>query len=108
MQDAGPALMGVGQASGETRAADATKQAISSPLLEVDMAGAEDVLLNITGGLDMSLFEAQTASEVISQEAGHDVNVIFGTSIDENLEDSIRVTVIATGLQNVTEKPKMT
>ncbi|GMA70453.1 cell division protein FtsZ [Leuconostoc litchii] len=108
MQDAGPALMGVGQASGETRAADATKQAISSPLLEVDMAGAEDVLLNITGGLDMSLFEAQTASEVISQEAGHDVNVIFGTSIDENLEDSIRVTVIATGLQNITEKPQMT
>lgn len=105
MQDAGPALMGVGQASGETRAADATKQAISSPLLEVDMAGAEDVLLNITGGPDMSLFEAQTASEVISQEAGRDVNVIFGTSIDENLEDSIRVTVIATGLQKaVTER----
>ncbi|GEK60725.1 cell division protein FtsZ [Leuconostoc citreum] len=102
MQDAGPALMGVGQASGETRAADATKQAISSPLLEVDMSGAEDVLLNITGGLDMSLFEAQTASEVIAQEAGREVNVIFGTSIDENLEDSIRVTVIATGLQNMT------
>lgn len=99
MQDAGPALMGVGQASGETRAADATKQAISSPLLEVDMSGAEDVLLNITGGLDMSLFEAQTASEVIAQEAGREVNVIFGTSIDENLGDSIRVTVIATGLQ---------
>lgn len=102
MQDAGPALMGVGQASGETRAADATKQAISSPLLEVDMSGAEDVLLNITGGLDMSLFEAQTASEVIAQEAGREVNVIFGTSIDEDLGDSIRVTVIATGLQNVT------
>ncbi|MCT4403963.1 cell division protein FtsZ [Leuconostoc falkenbergense] len=106
MQDAGPALMGVGQASGETRAADATKQAISSPLLEVDMSGAEDVLLNITGGLDMSLFEAQTASEVISQEAGRDVNVIFGTSIDEDLGDSIRVTVIATGLQNTNDKSK--
>jgi len=102
MQDAGPALMGVGQASGETRAADATKQAISSPLLEVDMSGAEDVLLNITGGLDMSLFEAQTASEVIAQESGRDVKFFFGTSIDENLGDSIRVTVIATGLQNVT------
>ncbi|MBS0957782.1 cell division protein FtsZ [Leuconostoc pseudomesenteroides] len=106
MQDAGPALMGVGQASGETRAADATKQAISSPLLEVDMSGAEDVLLNITGGLDMSLFEAQTASEVISQEAGRDVNVIFGTSIDEDLGDSIRVTVIATGLQSTNDKSK--
>ncbi|CAH1854354.1 cell division protein FtsZ [Convivina praedatoris] len=99
MKDAGPALMGVGVANGESRAADATKAAISSPLLEVDMAGAEDVLLNITGGPDMSLFEAQAAADVINQEAGRDVNVIFGTSIDENLGDSIRITVIATGLQ---------
>ncbi|GAP02734.1 cell division protein FtsZ [Fructobacillus pseudoficulneus] len=99
MQDAGPALMGVGVANGESRASDATKAAISSPLLEVDMAGAEDVLLNITGGPDMSLYEAQTAADVINQEAGRDVNVIFGTSIDENLGDSIRITVIATGLQ---------
>lgn len=99
MKDAGPALMGVGVANGESRAADATKAAISSPLLEVDMSGAEDVLLNITGGPDMSLFEAQAAADVINQEAGRDVNVIFGTSIDENLGDSIRITVIATGLQ---------
>lgn len=99
MKDAGPALMGVGVANGESRAADATKAAISSPLLEVDMAGAEDVLLNITGGPDMSLFEAQAAADVINQEAGREVNVIFGTSIDENLGDSIRITVIATGLQ---------
>ncbi|WEV54075.1 cell division protein FtsZ [Leuconostocaceae bacterium ESL0723] len=99
MKNAGPALMGVGMANGESRATDATKAAISSPLLEVDMAGAEDVLLNITGGPDMSLFEAQSAADVINQEAGRDVNVIFGTSIDENLGDSIRITVIATGLQ---------
>ncbi|GAP00094.1 cell division protein FtsZ [Fructobacillus ficulneus] len=99
MQDAGPALMGVGVANGESRASDATKAAISSPLLEVDMSGAEDVLLNITGGPDMSLYEAQTAADVINQEAGRDVNVIFGTSIDDTLGDAIRITVIATGLQ---------
>ncbi|MDF7636723.1 cell division protein FtsZ [Leuconostocaceae bacterium ESL0958] len=102
MQDAGPALMGVGTANGESRAADATKAAISSPLLEVDMAGAEDVLLNVTGGPDLSLFEAQSAADVINQEAGRDVNVIFGTSIDEDLGDTIRITVIATGLQQGT------
>ncbi|CAK1221740.1 cell division protein FtsZ [Fructobacillus evanidus] len=99
MQNAGPALMGVGVANGESRASDATKAAISSPLLEVDMSGAEDVLLNITGGPDLSLYEAQTAADVINQEAGRDVNVIFGTSVDEDLGDSIRITVIATGLQ---------
>ncbi|CAK8054200.1 cell division protein FtsZ [Eupransor demetentiae] len=107
MKDAGPALMGVGVANGESRAADATKAAISSPLLEVDMAGAEDVLLNITGGPDMSLFEAQSAADVINQEAGREVNVIFGTSIDDDLGDSIRVTVIATGLQK-SSNPKDT
>lgn len=101
MKDAGPALMGVGTANGENRAADATRQAISSPLLEVDMAGAQDVILNMTGGLDMSLFEAQSASEVISQEAGENVNIIYGTSVDESLGDNIRVTVIATGLRAI-------
>lgn len=105
MQDAGPALMGVGVANGESRASDATKAAISSPLLEVDMSGAEDVLLNITGGPDLSLYEAQTAADVINQEAGRDVNVIFGTSVDEDLGDSIRITVIATGLQAGGVKP---
>ncbi|MFC6202425.1 cell division protein FtsZ [Lactiplantibacillus nangangensis] len=98
MQDQGSALMGIGSASGENRTADATKQAISSPLLEVSIDGAEQVLLNITGGPDMSLYEAQAASDIVSQAATTDVNIIFGTSIDESLGDEVRVTVIATGI----------
>ncbi|WP_137625840.1 cell division protein FtsZ [Lactiplantibacillus pingfangensis] len=98
MQNQGSALMGIGSASGENRTADATKQAISSPLLEVSIDGAEQVLLNITGGPDMSLYEAQAASDIVSQAATTDVNIIFGTSIDESLGDEVRVTVIATGI----------
>ncbi|MTV82912.1 cell division protein FtsZ [Secundilactobacillus folii] len=98
MQDQGSALMGVGSANGENRTEDATKKAISSPLLEVSIDGAEQVLLNITGGPDLSLFEAQAASEIVSEAATSDVNIIFGTSIDENLGDEVRVTVIATGI----------
>ncbi|MFC6255303.1 cell division protein FtsZ [Secundilactobacillus hailunensis] len=98
MQDQGAALMGVGSANGENRTEDATKKAISSPLLEVSIDGAETVLLNITGGPDLSLFEAQSASEIVSKSATSDVNIIFGTSIDENLGDEVRVTVIATGI----------
>ena len=90
--------MGVGSANGENRTEDATKKAISSPLLEVSIDGAETVLLNITGGPDLSLFEAQSASEIVSKSATSDVNIIFGTSIDENLGDEVRVTVIATGI----------
>ncbi|UDM32476.1 cell division protein FtsZ [Lentilactobacillus laojiaonis] len=100
MVDKGSALMGVGYGSGETRTADATKKAISSPLLEVSIDGAEEVLLNITGGPDLSLFEAQDASDIVSQAATNDVNIIFGTSIDETLGDEVRVTVIATGIDN--------
>ncbi|WP_283678880.1 cell division protein FtsZ [Lentilactobacillus sp. Marseille-Q4993] len=98
MQNQGSALMGVGSATGENRTAEATKKAISSPLLEVSIDGAEQVLLNITGGPDMSLFEAQDASDIVSQAATSDVNIIFGTSIDESLGDEVRVTVIATGI----------
>lgn len=98
MQDQGSALMGVGTANGENRTAEATKKAISSPLLEVSIDGAEQVLLNITGGPDLSLFEAQDASDIVSQAATSDVNIIFGTSIDETLGDEVRVTVIATGI----------
>ncbi|WP_268913781.1 cell division protein FtsZ [Lentilactobacillus sp. SPB1-3] len=98
MSNQGSALMGVGTANGENRTAEATKKAISSPLLEVSIDGAEQVLLNITGGPDLSLFEAQDASDIVSQAATSDVNIIFGTSIDENLGDEVRVTVIATGI----------
>lgn len=98
MQNQGSALMGIGSANGENRTEEATKKAISSPLLEVSIDGAEQVLLNITGGPDLSLFEAQAASDIVSQAATSDVNIIFGTSINESLEDNVIVTVIATGI----------
>ncbi|HFI0462858.1 TPA: cell division protein FtsZ [Streptococcus suis] len=98
MKDQGTALMGIGIASGENRTAEATKKAISSPLLEVSIDGAEQILLNITGGADLSLFEAQDASEIVANASSGDVNIIFGTSINENLGDEVIVTVIATGI----------
>lgn len=98
MKDQGSALMGIGVASGENRTAEATKKAISSPLLEVSIDGAEQILLNITGGSDLTLFEAQDASDIIAAAATNDVNIIFGTSINENLGDEVIVTVIATGI----------
>ncbi|MBG9979646.1 cell division protein FtsZ [Facklamia sp. DSM 111018] len=98
MKDQGTALMGIGSASGENRTAEATKKAISSPLLEVSIDGAEHILLNVTGGPDLSLFEAQDASEIIASASSDDVNIIFGTSINESLGDEVVVTVIATGI----------
>ena len=98
MKDQGSALMGIGVASGENRTAEATKKAISSPLLEVSIDGAEQILLNITGGSDLTLFEAQDASDIVAAAATNDVNSIFGTSINENLGDEVIVTVIATGI----------
>jgi cell division protein FtsZ len=97
MQDAGASLMGIGTASGENRAAEAAKAAISSPLLETTVAGATGVLLNITGGADLGLFEIDEAAGIIRQAAHDDCNVIFGAVIDEGAGDSLRVTVIATG-----------
>ncbi|EOT42033.1 cell division protein FtsZ [Enterococcus columbae] len=98
MANQGTALMGIGVASGEERVIEATKRAISSPLLETSIDGAEQVLLNITGGLDMTLFEAQDAADIVAHAASGDVNIILGTSINEELGDEIRVTVIATGI----------
>ena len=97
MQDAGASLMGIGTASGENRAAEAAKAAISSPLLETTVAGATGVLLNITGGADLGLFEIDEAAGIIRQAAHDDCNVIFGAVIDEGAGDTLRVTVIATG-----------
>lgn len=102
MKDQGTALMGIGTASGENRTAEATKKAISSPLLEVSIDGAEQIILNITGGADLSLYEAQDASEVIAAASSSDVNILLGTSINEALGDEVHVTVIATGI--ATEK----
>lgn len=100
MENQGSALMGIGMASGENRTAEATKKAISSPLLEVSIDGAEQVLLNITGGPDLTLFEAQDASDIVSAASTTEVNIIFGTSINEKLGDEVIVTVIATGIDN--------
>lgn len=100
MKDQGTALMGIGTASGENRTAEATKKAISSPLLEVSIDGAQQILLNITGGPDLSLFEAQDAAEMIASASSDDVNIILGTSINESLGDEVVVTVIATGIDS--------
>lgn len=98
MEDQGTALMGIGVANGEDRVIEATRKAIASPLLETSIEGAEQVLLNITGGLDMTLFEAQDASEIVANATGGDVNIILGTSVNDQLGDEIVVTVIATGI----------
>ncbi|MCU0308700.1 MAG: cell division protein FtsZ [Thermoleophilia bacterium] len=97
MQEAGSSLMGIGTASGENRAAEAARAAISSPLLETTVAGATGVLLNITGGPDLGLFEIDEAASIIRNAADDDCNVIFGAVIDEAFGDHVRVTVIATG-----------
>jgi cell division protein FtsZ len=97
MHDAGSALMGIGSASGESRAAEAAKAAISSPLLEKSVEGATGILLNITGGSDLGLFEVNEAAEIIQSAAASDSNIIFGAVIDESGGDDLRVTVIATG-----------
>ena len=97
MRDAGSALMGIGVASGENRAAEAAKNAISSPLLEESVEGATGILLNITGGRDLGLFEVNEAAEIVTSAADKNSNIIFGSVIDESLEDEVRVTVIATG-----------
>jgi len=101
MSEMGFALMGTGVASGENRAVEAAQKAISSPLLEDNtIQGARGVLLNITGGPDMTLYEIHEASSLIQAEAHEDANIIFGTVVDETMTDEIRITVIATGFEN--------
>src|SRR5881397_2440513 len=97
MRDAGSALMGIGAASGENRAAEAARAAVSSPLLEASIEGATGILLNITGGADIGLFEVNEAAEVVTSAADANANVIFGAVIDETKGDAVTVTVIATG-----------
>src|SRR6266850_568771 len=97
MRDAGSALMGIGRASGENRAAEAARIAVSSPLLEASIEGATGILLNITGGSDIGLFEVNEAAEVVTGAADQNANVIFGAVIDDSLTEEVQVTVIATG-----------
>lgn len=100
MKEAGSALMGIGLGTGESRAADAAKAAISSALLETSINGAKGVLLNITGSANLSLFEVNEAAEIIAEASDPEANIIFGAVIDDKMEDAIRVTVIATGFDN--------
>ncbi len=108
MHEAGSALMGIGEAGGENRAAEAAKHAISSPLLEQSVEGATGILLNITGGGDLGLFEVNEAAEIIQQAADSQSNIIFGAVVDDDLEDSVRVTVIATGFEGMATGPLFT
>lgn len=100
MTDAGSALMGVGMGTGENRAQTAARTAISSPLLEISIDGARGILFNITGGPDMTMTEVSEASQLIAQHADPDANIIFGATIDENMIDQIKISVIATGFDN--------
>src|SRR5580704_6532129 len=100
MHDAGSALMGIGSSSGENRAGEAAKEAISSPLLEESVEGANGILLNITGGADLGLFEVNEAAEIVQSAADANANIIFGAVTDDAMPDEVRVTVIATGFDH--------
>jgi cell division GTPase FtsZ len=104
MHGMGMALMGTGVSSGEHRAVEAAQRAISSPLLEeASIEGAKGVLINVTGGSDMTLFEVHEAASIIQEAADEEANIIFGTVIDNNMRDEIKVTVIATGFDSATK-----
>jgi cell division protein FtsZ len=106
MTDAGSALMGIGEAEGENRAAEAARAAVSSPLLEASVEGATGILLNITGGSDLGLFEVNEAAEVVTGAADLNANVIFGAVIDEGMHGKVRVTVIATGFDRALRRER--
>ena len=97
MKNAGSALMGIGRASGENRAVEAARQAIASPLLEINITGAQGVLFNVTGGPNLGLFEVHEAAQVIKETADSEANIIFGTVVDERMGEDVAITVIATG-----------
>ena len=100
MEKRGNALIGIGMGVGEGRAREAALEAVSSPLLETSISGATDAIINVTGGTNLTLFEVEEAAEVIRQSANTDINTIFGAVINENLNDELIVTVIATGFED--------
>jgi len=108
MSNKGSALMGIGVAAGENRATEAAKKAINSPLLETSIDGAQGVLMNITGGANLSLYEVQEAADIVATATDQEVNMIFGSVINETLKDEIIVTVIATGFNEEVAQPKVT
>lgn len=99
MQNSGKAIIGIGIGMGEDRAIEAAKQAVSSPLLETSIQGATNAIINVTGGVNLTLFEAEQAAEVVRAASNTDINTIFGSVINENLTDEVIVTVIATGFE---------
>ncbi len=107
MMETGSALMGIGIGSGENRTVEAASAAISSPLLETSIEGARGVLLNITGGVNLGLFEVNEAADIVAEAADPEANIIFGAVIDESMGEEVRVTVIATGFDNAVPKGKM-
>lgn len=104
MEKSGNAIIGIGIGMGEDRAVEAARQAVSSPLLETDIKGATDAIINITGGVNLTLFEAEQAAEVVREASNNDINTIFGSVINENLNDEVIVTVIATGFDKAQKK----
>ena len=104
MEKSGRAIIGIGIGMGEERALEAAKQAVSSPLLEQSIEGATDAIINITGGVNLTLFEAEQAAEVVRSASNTDINTIFGSVINENLNDEVIVTVIATGFDKAQKK----
>ncbi len=104
MQDRGSALIGIGISDGDNKAEEAAKRAISSPLLDVSIAGAKDAIVNVTGGPNITLYDANTALAAIREAVGNEVNTILGVAINDQLDDSIIVTVIATGFEDELEE----
>jgi cell division protein FtsZ len=107
MENAGSALMGIGYGSGENRAVEAARAAIDSPLLELDIAGAEGILLNITGGNDLSMFEVDEAARIVTEQSDPGAHIIFGAVINESYAGEIKVTVVATGFDEVLQEKKL-
>ncbi len=106
MKEAGSALMGIGRGHGQNRATDAARAAIASPLLEINIAGAQGVLFNITGGASLGLYEVDEAAQIIKETADPEANIIFGTVIDERMGDDLQITVIATGFDSKRRDPQ--
>jgi cell division protein FtsZ len=106
MREAGSSMMGIGIGTGESRAVEAARAAVMSPLLEINIQGARGILFNVTGGSDLGLFEVNEAAEVIKEAADPEANIIFGTVIDDRMRDEVKVTVIATGFDAARSRPK--
>jgi cell division protein FtsZ len=105
MSDAGNALLGIGMGTGDERAVHAAQAAVSSPLLETSMEGARSILLSITAGRDLSLWEVNEAAKAVAEAAHPDANIIFGAMVDEKLDDQVWVTVVATGYEDRAGRP---